>query len=210
MEISGKGFITYLGFKTKARSHKYKKAGYSIGNVSKKDLSKIIRDFEKFEKLTSEKKRPKHEPTDSYFYLARQLAKCMMIYDTLKWRGYGGYTEMTALYSKVYSTDEDESKRIIVHETLSQSCSTNDGKSKLSIVNETLLQNYSADVDELCSTKIDISEYTITEQKDADYEEFSVTKEVPSYFNIFECGRNILDKLDVTYERACMATPKDK
>ena len=31
-----------------------------------------------------------------------------------------------------------------------------------------------------------------------------------SYFNIFKCGRNILDRLDVTYERACMANPKDK
>ena len=31
-----------------------------------------------------------------------------------------------------------------------------------------------------------------------------------SYFNIFECGRNILDRLDVTYERACMATLKEK
>ena len=31
-----------------------------------------------------------------------------------------------------------------------------------------------------------------------------------SYFNIFECGRNILDRLDVTYQRAFMATPQDK
>ena len=31
-----------------------------------------------------------------------------------------------------------------------------------------------------------------------------------SYSNLFECGTNILDRLDVTYERACMATPKDK
>ena len=31
-----------------------------------------------------------------------------------------------------------------------------------------------------------------------------------SYFNIFECGRNILDRLDVTYERACIAAQKDK
>ena len=60
-------------------------------------------------------------------------------------------------------------------------------------------------MDELCTTKIDISEYTITEQKES-----SVTKEVPIYFNIFECGRNILDRLDITYEQACMATPKDK
>ena len=40
LEISGKGFITSLGFKTKARSQKYKKARYAIGNVSEKDISK--------------------------------------------------------------------------------------------------------------------------------------------------------------------------
>ena len=28
-----------------------------------------------------------------------------------------------------------------------------------------------------------------------------------SYFNIFECGRNLLDQLDVMYQRAFMATP---
>ena len=27
------------------------------------------------------------------------------------------------------------------------------------------------------------------------------------YFNIFECSRNILDQLDVTYQRALIATP---
>ena len=71
LERSGKELITSLGFKSKARPKKYKKARYAIGNVSKKELSKIIREFEKFEKLPSEKKRPKHEPTDRYFYLAR-------------------------------------------------------------------------------------------------------------------------------------------
>ena len=65
-------------------------------------------------------------------------------------------------------------------------------------------------MDELCSKEKDISEYTITELKFAEYQESSVTKEVPSYFNMFECGKNILDRLDVTYKRACMATPKDK
>ena len=43
LEISGKGLITSLGFKTKARSHKYKKARYDIRNVSKNDISRIIR-----------------------------------------------------------------------------------------------------------------------------------------------------------------------
>ena len=116
---------------------------------------------------------------------------------------------MTDPSSNVYSTDEDESKCIIVDEGLSQSCSTNEVESKRSIVNENLSRKDSADMDELCSTEKYISEYTITEQKDADYKEFSVTKEVTSYFNIFECGRNLLDRLDVTYERACMATPKE-
>ena len=37
-----------------------------------------------------------------------------------------------------------------------------------------------------------------------------MAKKATSYFNIFECGRNILDRLDVTYQRAFMATPKDK
>ena len=50
MEISEKGLILSLGFKDKVRLHKYKKARYPVGNVSKKDLSKIISDFEKFEK----------------------------------------------------------------------------------------------------------------------------------------------------------------
>ena len=125
MEISGKGLITYLGFKTKIRLKKFKKARYSILNVSKKDLSKIIREFEKFEELPSEKKKPKNEPTDSYFYLARQLAKCMMVSDTLNWHDYGGYTKMTDPCSNVYSMNEDESKRIIIHETLSQNFSAN-------------------------------------------------------------------------------------
>ena len=29
-------------------------------------------------------------------------------------------------------------------------------------------------------------------------------------FNLFECGRNILDRLDVSYERACMVTPREE
>ena len=44
----GKGLITSLGLKAKVRSHKYKKARYDIGNVSKKDLSKIIREFKMY------------------------------------------------------------------------------------------------------------------------------------------------------------------
>ena len=51
LERIGKGLITSMGFKTKVRSPKYKKARYAIGNVSGKDLSRIIKGFEKIEKL---------------------------------------------------------------------------------------------------------------------------------------------------------------
>ena len=65
--ISGNELITSLGLKAKVRSHKYKKKRYAIVNVSEKYHSKIIREFEKLTYESYEKKRPKHEPTDSYF-----------------------------------------------------------------------------------------------------------------------------------------------
>ena len=51
-------------------------------------------------------------------------------------------------------------------------------------------------------------------KNEAEYEETSVTydpfvKET-IYLNILECGNNILNKIDTTYERVCMATPRDK
>ena len=42
---SGSGLIASLGLKAKSRPNKYKKARYSIGNFSMKDLSRIIREF---------------------------------------------------------------------------------------------------------------------------------------------------------------------
>ena len=41
----------------------------------------------------------------------------------------------------------------------------------------------------------------ITELKYDERIEPSVSDKGSSYFNIFECGRNILDQLDVTYQR---------
>ena len=120
--------ITSLGFKTKARSQKYKNTRFAIGNVSEKDSSNIIREFEKFEKLSYEKKRPKHEPTERYFHLARQIANFMMRSDKLNWYDQGGYTKMTAPYLNVNVTNESESKRSIVNEKLLQSGSTNENK----------------------------------------------------------------------------------
>ena len=45
LERSGKMLATTLSFKIKVMSSKYKKARYAIGNVSEKDLSKIIKEF---------------------------------------------------------------------------------------------------------------------------------------------------------------------
>ena len=55
-----------------------------------------------------------------------------------------------------------------------------------------------------------VSEYTITELKDEENKENTMTQIVKSYFNIYECGRNLLDRLDVTYQPAFMATPPNK
>ena len=62
----------------------------------RRNFFRIIKDFEKIEKLPYEKKRPNHEPTDSYFHIESQLANCMMRSDNLNWCNHGGYTEMTA------------------------------------------------------------------------------------------------------------------
>ena len=86
-----------------------------------------------------------------------------------------------------------------MHETLLQSCSTDKDKSEGIIVNETLSQRCSTDGDELCSTEEDKSEYAIKKQKDTKNE---VTYDVPNYFNafnVFKCGRKLLDRLDVSY-----------
>ena len=105
--------------------------------------------------------------------------------------------------SHVCPTDESELKEFLVDETLSHICSTEEEKPKGIIVDE-------------CSMEEDESECVhknINKQKnannEAEYEESSVTHEVPKYFNIFKCGMNVLNRLYVTYEQACMSTPKE-
>ena len=93
---SGTGLITALCLKAKPRPKKYKNARYAIINVSMKELSKIIREFKILPYKSYESRRPKHEPTNSYFYLARQLTKCMMRADSLNLHIYPVRTEMTA------------------------------------------------------------------------------------------------------------------
>ena len=59
---------------------------------------------------------------------------------------HGSYAEETALSSNVNVTDKDESKEIIMHETLSYNQSKDVSESECNIVHETLSQNNSADV----------------------------------------------------------------
>ena len=80
---SGKGLNTSLGPKAKARPKMYKTSRYAIRNVSNKYLSNIIKEFKKLPYKSYERRSPKHEPNDSYFYLSRQLVKFMMRADTL-------------------------------------------------------------------------------------------------------------------------------
>ena len=55
---SGKGLLTALDFKTKLGFAKYKKARYAIGDVSEKNLSKIIKEFEKIGKVPNKNEYP--------------------------------------------------------------------------------------------------------------------------------------------------------
>ena len=71
------GLITSLCLKTIIRSKK-KKARYTITNVSLKDISNITKKFDKLPYEGYVRKSSKYEPTDSLFYLARQIAKCIM------------------------------------------------------------------------------------------------------------------------------------
>ena len=70
----------------------------------------------------------------------------MMRSDELDWHVHGIYAEKTAPSSNFNVTDEDESKEIIVHKTLSQNQSRDVSESECSIVHKTLSQNNSADI----------------------------------------------------------------
>ena len=59
---------------------------YAINNVSMKDILRIINVFERLTYEGYVRNRPKHETTNSYFYLAIQLSKCMMRADAFNYR----------------------------------------------------------------------------------------------------------------------------
>ena len=102
--------------------------------------TKIIKEFEQLPYNGYVRKRPKLEPTDSYFYIARQLDKCMMRSDALNLHVDPVITEMTSmqhiLISHVYDSDQSKSKEIPADKTLSPYCSTDKSESEIIIVDE--------------------------------------------------------------------------
>ena len=138
--------VTALALKTKVRSQKYKKARYAIVNFRMKNISNIIKEFEKISKVPYGKMFPKHETTSSHYHLVRCIAECMMRSDEHNQHVHGSYAEETALSSNVNVTDQDESKEIIVHETLLENQSMDVSESECNIVHETLSQNNLSDV----------------------------------------------------------------
>ena len=120
-------------------------ARYAIVNVSIKDLSKIIRDFERLPNKCYERRRPKHDTTDGYFYLARQIPKCIMRSDVLNLHVYPVITEMTGArhipISHICSIYNRKSKYFLTDENLSRVCSTDKGESKSVISNASSTEN---------------------------------------------------------------------
>ena len=114
----GVGYLYRSQGQSKAKE--IKKAGYEIGNISMKDLSNIIRDFDKFFYKSYERRRPKHEPTDSYFYPSIKLAKCMIRSDALNSHVCLVRTKITGTkqipISHIFSTDKSGSKEFPVDE----------------------------------------------------------------------------------------------
>ena len=79
----------------------------------------MIKEFEKIGKVPYVKRIPKHEPTSRYYHLVRCIVECMIISDEQNQHVHGSYAEETAPSSNFNVMDKDESKEIIVHETLS-------------------------------------------------------------------------------------------
>ena len=93
-----------------------------------KDISNIIKEFEKLPYMSYVRKRNKHEPTDSYFYLAIKIAKCMMRVYAYAFHVDPVRTKISGMkhiqIMHIYDSDKSKSTRVIADKTLSQVYST--------------------------------------------------------------------------------------
>ena len=118
--------ITSLGLKTVRILKRKKNSRYAINNVSLRNISKIIKGFEKFPYEGYVRKSSKHEPTHGYFYLARNIDMCKMRLNshigpvrtqstnTQNMNNYKMSAQKTP-NSHACSTDKSESKRVIAN-----------------------------------------------------------------------------------------------
>ena len=110
----------------------------------------------------------------------------------------------------VCDSDERESKGIIADENLSHVCSADEIESESVIVDESSTEESESESVHK-STNTNKEKYVFDKTED---EEPLVTNNPainqPSYFNLFECGKNLLNKLDAACEQVCMATSRDK
>ena len=109
-----------------------------------------------------------------------------------------------------FSSDESKPKGIVADKILLQVCYTYNIESEIVIVIESSTEE-SEPKSVRKSFNTNKVKDTIGKTED---EEISVTDNpvinYPRYFNLFECGKNFLNNIDYTCERACMATSKDK
>ena len=111
-----------------------------------------------------------------------------------------GYEEEMDLSLDVNDTDKDVSNNSIVHEPFHkpslENLSMDVSESECNIVNETLSQSNSSDVPTNVITELNYVELIVP----------SASVKGASYFNIFGCGRDLLDQLDVTHQHAFTAS----
>ena len=110
---------------------------FAITDVSLRDIFEIIKEFEYFPYQFYVRKGSKNVPTDGYFYISKQLEKCMMRFNicigpvstqmtnTRKINS-SDMSRQNIPNSQVCSLDNIESKRIKVDKRESRVCYTDD------------------------------------------------------------------------------------
>ena len=146
------------------------------------------------------RKRPKHEPTDTYFYIAIQLSNSIMRADAFNLHVDPVRTEMTGtkqiMISYVCDSDKRKSKEIIADENLLQVCSKDERESEGFIADESSTEESESERIHK-SINRNKEKYAINE---TEHEKPSVTENPvineTRFFNLFEWGKNLLNKLD--------------
>ena len=149
MKIS-KGVDYLSGYQDHFKVNEEQKSRHAITNTSMKDLSESIKKFENLTYKGYVRMRPKHESTNSYFYLARLISKFMMRADTLNLHVDPKRTEMTETQhipiSHLCDLNERESKGIITDKKLSQVCSMDKRKLESVIFDESSMKESESEI----------------------------------------------------------------